>query len=74
MNHYIFDRDFYSGTIGGTLLALMLNINGQQLLTSAVVAATGAMASFIVSVLCRFAWEKLKEYRTRNKGIMNDEF
>ena len=69
MNHYIFDRDFYSGTIGGTCLAILLNINWQQLLTSAVVAATGAIASFIVSVFCRFAWEKLKEYRTRNKEL-----
>ncbi len=66
MNHYIFDRDFFSGTIGGTLLVVFLNIKAEQLLSSAVVAATGALVSFIVSVLCRFAWEKLKEkYRTR---------
>ena len=57
MNNF-FDSDTRTGTMGGMLLVL-LNINPPELLNTVVIAATGAIVSFMVSVLCKFVWEKI---------------
>ena len=51
-----------AGTIGGTLLVLLFRINSQELIVSAVLAATGATVSFGVSVCLKFLmkWIRLK--------------
>ena len=56
--NYITDPDTRTGTMGGMLLVL-LNINPPELLNTVVIAATGAIVSFMVSVLCKFVWEKI---------------
>jgi hypothetical protein len=39
-----------AGTIGGTLLSIFLQISGAEVLKTAVMAATGALVSFLVSL------------------------
>ena len=59
MNNYITDADTRTGTITGTLLVLLTRIDPTQLLSTVVVAGSGAIASFIVSVACRYCWNRL---------------
>ena len=42
-----------AGTTGGTLLVLVLNITGEDLLPTAVLAALGAVISYLVSWLMK---------------------
>lgn len=58
--NYITDSDTRTGTIGGTLLVLLYSIDPAQLLTSVILAATGALVSFAVSVVCNYVWKKMK--------------
>ncbi len=49
------------GTIGGFITALFVNINPADLLNTAVMAATGAIVSFFVSILLKYCinrWRK----------------
>ena len=59
MNNYITDIDTRIGTVSGTLLVVLCQIDTQQLLSTIIVAGSGAIASFIVSVACRFLWARL---------------
>jgi len=38
-----------AGTLGGTLLTILLQLSGQEVLKTAVMAATGAAVSFLLS-------------------------
>lgn len=49
-----------SGTIGGTLLVLLLNITSEEVLKTAVLAAVGAVVSFFISYLLKRIVEKRK--------------
>ena len=49
-----------SGTIGGTLLVLLLNITSEEVLKTAVLAAVGAVVSFFISYLLKRIMEKRK--------------
>ena len=48
--HY-FNSDTAAGTAGGTLLGIILHINGEDVVKTIVLAAIGAVISFGVSVL-----------------------
>jgi mannitol-specific phosphotransferase system IIBC component len=61
MNNHQLDNDTISCTAMGTLLVILNNINPGELLNSVVIAATGTVVSFIVSLLCKFIWSKMKE-------------
>jgi hypothetical protein len=56
--NYITDPDTRTGTLGGTMLVIVLNIDTTQLLSTIILAATGAVVSFAVSVVCKYAWRK----------------
>src|SRR4051812_40969363 len=59
MNNYITDADTRIGTVAGTLLVVLCKIDTEQLLSTIIVAGSGAIASFIVSVACRYCWNRL---------------
>ena len=61
MNTNRLDNDTLSCTIIGTALVLLYSINPTELLTAVVIAATGTVVSFLVSVFCKFVWRKIKE-------------
>jgi urea transporter len=50
-NNPQFDTPARAGTIGGTLIVLLLHISSEELLKTAVLAALGAAVSFGVSFL-----------------------
>ena len=58
MNNYITDADTRAGTITGTLLVLLFQVNLTQLLSTVIVAASGAIASFVVSASCRYLYNR----------------
>ena len=47
-----------SGTITGTLLTILVNISGAQLLETTIVAATGACVSFMISYLLQVLFRR----------------
>lgn len=51
MDGPIFTGPARTGTIGGFILVLLVNIPAAELIKTAVMAATGAAVSFFVSVL-----------------------
>jgi hypothetical protein len=54
------DGNIRSGTIGGTVLVLLLQLTTSEMLKTAVLAAIGAAVSFIVSLLLKWLVRKLK--------------
>ena len=62
MDNLITDADTRTGTVGGTLLVLLCHIDSGLILKTAVTAATGALVSFAVSVLCHFILKKIRKH------------
>jgi len=54
-----------TATVSGTLLVVMMQINNNELMKTAVLAAIGAVVSFIVSKAMKHLWEKIKNKRSR---------
>ena len=54
------DRATKAGTAGGLLLVLLMKLDAASLLETAVVAAVGAVISFGVSVLLKWALGKIR--------------
>ena len=54
------DNAMKAGTAGGMLLALLMKLDAASLLETAVVAAVGAVISFGVSVLLKWALRKIR--------------
>lgn len=50
-----------AGTIGGTLLAIAGVVDPGDLLKTAVLAATGAVVSFVVSAILKFVFRSKKD-------------
>lgn len=50
-----------AGTIGGTLLAIAGVVDPGDLLKTAVLAATGAVVSFVVSAVLKYLFKSKKE-------------
>ncbi len=59
-DHFSSSTATRAGTAGGTLLALLLRINGHEILQTMVVSGIGAAVSFSVSVALRWVFKKLK--------------
>jgi len=57
--NYISDPETRSGTICGTLLVLLYSVDPTQLLSSVILAATGAFVSFVVSLGCKYLWRRI---------------
>lgn len=56
-----------SGTVGGTLLAVMVNINTQDVSKTVVLGAIGAVVSFTVSLILKEVVKKLWGYIKRHR-------
>ncbi|RYY70768.1 MAG: hypothetical protein EOO13_05490 [Chitinophagaceae bacterium] len=62
-----FNASTRSGTLGGTVLALLFQINWSGLVNTAIVAAVGASTSFMVSVLLRWLGKKCFQRDTHQR-------
>ena len=60
MNH-VFDSSTKAGTIGGTLLSFLANIDNEDLLKTGILAAIGAVVSFTVTIFLKFLIKRLKK-------------
>jgi len=49
-----------AGTLGGTLLVVIFQINTEEVLKTVVLAATGAAVSFLVTLLLKWITTKAK--------------
>lgn len=49
-----------AGIIGGTLLSIMVNISSGDLISTAVLAALGAVVSFFVSIILKWLIKQIK--------------
>ena len=49
-----------AGTIGGTLLILFINLHTEEVLKTAILAAIGAVVSFIISMVLKLLIEKIR--------------
>ena len=54
------DNTTIIGTISGTLLSVGVTIDHQDYLKTIVLAAVGAAVSFLVSVVLKWVWRRLK--------------
>ena len=54
VDQHFLNSNTKTGTLCGTMLVLLFKINSEDLLVSAVLAATGAAVSFLVSVLLKW--------------------
>jgi len=52
-----------AGTAGGTLLTLIVNINNEDILRTAVLAIIGAVVSFAVSVLLKITIRLIRKHK-----------
>ena len=61
MDSHYFDNSTKAGTVGGTLLTVLFNINGSDLVKTVILAAVGAAVSFSVTLLLKFLIQKFKK-------------
>ncbi|HMJ46305.1 MAG TPA: hypothetical protein VK498_03205 [Ferruginibacter sp.] len=54
MNQHYFDNSTKAGTISGTLLTILVNIKGGDLVKTGILAAVGAVVSFSVTLFLKF--------------------
>ena len=57
----MFDKTTKAGTAGGTLLSIFANINSEDLIKTAVLAAVGAVVSFAVTLLLKLLAKGVKK-------------
>lgn len=57
----MFDKTTKAGTASGTLLSIFANINSEDLLKTAVLAAVGAAVSFIVTLFLKLLAKRIKK-------------
>lgn len=67
MNH-TFDTGTTAGTVGGTLLTVLMNVYLEDISRTMVLATVGAVVSFLVSLGCKWVWRK---FNSRNKNKFN---
>ena len=60
MNH-VFDNTSKTGTASGTLLTIIANINSGDLVKTAILAAVGALVSFIVTHFIKLFMKRFKK-------------
>lgn len=61
MMNPVFDNTTKRGTAGGTLLTIFANITSEDLVKTAILAAVGAMVSFVVTLLLKLLIKRLKK-------------
>ena len=54
------------GMAGGTLLSVIVNIPGTEIVNAIILAAVGAVASFVATFICRRLLEFLRKKWNRN--------
>lgn len=54
----VFDSTTKTGTAGGTLLTILANISGQDILKTIILAAIGAVVSFLITLVMKFLMKK----------------
>jgi hypothetical protein len=55
------DGNIKSGTIGGTMLVLLMQLTSAEVVKTALLAAVGAAVSFIVSMVMKWLLRRLKK-------------
>ena len=50
------------GTVGGTLLAVIVNLNSQDISKTVVLGAIGACVSFTVTMLLKYLYRKIIDF------------
>ena len=61
MSQEYFDSSTKAGTVGGTLLTILVNINSADLLKTGILAAVGAVVSFSVTLLLKLLIKRFKK-------------
>ena len=61
MMNQVFDQNTKAGTIGGTLLTIVANIQSSDLLKTGILAAIGAVVSFGVTLFLKFLIRRIKK-------------
>jgi hypothetical protein len=59
MTHHQMIDGTRAGTIGGTLLSIIPNLNSSDLMKTAILAAVGALVSFTISILLKWVVKAL---------------
>lgn len=57
------DHSTRAGTIGGTLLVIIIQINSEELLKTGILAAIGASVSFGVTLLLKMVVQRMRKKR-----------
>ena len=58
-HHPFVQGDIVSGTVSGTVLTVIVNLDSQDILKTVVLAALGAMVSFVVTLLLKWLVRKI---------------
>jgi len=59
--NFNFDTGTKAGTIGGTLLCILCNLHVEDLVKTTILAAVGAVVSFIVSLAMKSLFNRMKK-------------
>ena len=54
------ENDTATGMVGGTLLAILVQLDGSDIIRTLILASLGAVVSFVVSHLCKWSWIRLR--------------
>lgn len=57
----VFDQGTKAGTLGGTLLTIVANIQSEDLIKTGILAAVGAVVSFGVTLFLKFLIKRIKK-------------
>ena len=57
----VFDQNTKAGTLGGTLLTIVANIQSSDLFKTAMLAMVGAVVSFSVTLFLKFLIKRFKK-------------
>jgi mannitol-specific phosphotransferase system IIBC component len=61
MTQEYFDNSTKAGTVGGTLLTILVNINSADLLKTVILASLGAVVSFSVTLLLKVLIKRFRK-------------
>lgn len=61
MEQHFFDNTTKAGTVSGTLLTIFVNIFSEDLIKTALLAAVGALVSFLVTISLKAIARRLKK-------------
>lgn len=61
MNIHHHDNSTAIGTVTGTVVTVAANIDSQDYVRTMILAAVGAIASFVMSLVLKWVWKKIKK-------------